>query len=148
MSKSWLLSIAIAFLPTLAPAGAAGTAKPSVYRGASLIDGTGATLRRDVDIVVDGERIRAIVPDAQATPYLRGATVIDTHGLYALPGLIDSHVHLATAPNRRYAEALLRRDVYSGVTAVRDMAGDARLLADLSRAARMAEVPSPDIYYA
>ncbi|HWY14311.1 MAG TPA: amidohydrolase family protein [Rhizomicrobium sp.] len=120
----------------------------TVYRGAALIDGTGAALKRDVAIVVDGERIRATVPDAQAAPYLRGATVVDVHGLYALPGLIDSHVHLATAPNRRYAEALLRRDVYSGVTAVRDMAGDARLLADLSRGALLSEIAAPDIYYA
>jgi imidazolonepropionase-like amidohydrolase len=122
--------------------------KLAVYRGAALIDGTGATLKSDVAIVVDGERIHAIVPDAQATAYLRGATVIDAHGLYALPGLIDSHVHLATSPNRRYAEAILRRDVYSGVTAVRDMAGDARLLADLSRGALLGEIAAPDIYYA
>src|SRR5439155_9632347 len=63
-------------------------------------------------------------------------------------GLIDSHVHLATSPNRRYAEALLRRDLYSGVTTVRDMAGDARVLADLSRAALIGEIPAPDIAYA
>ena len=72
-------------------------------------------------------------PTRRRRAYAKGATVVDARGLYAIPGLIDSHVHLATAPNRRYAEALLRRDVYSGVTAVRDMAGDARLLADLSR---------------
>src|SRR3984885_8332759 len=101
----------------------------TVYRGAALIDGTGAALKRDVAIVVDGERIRATVPDAQAAPYLRGATVVDVHGLYALPVLLDAHVHGGPPPNRRYAEALLRRDVYSGVTAVRDMAGDARQLA-------------------
>src|ERR1700733_12052734 len=148
MSKTWLLGFVLAFAPTLASAVAADSAKLSVYRGASVIDGTGAALKRDVAIVVDGERIRAVVPDAQAAPYLRGATVIDAHGLYALPGLIDSHVHLATSPNRRYAEALLRRDVYSGLTAVRDMAGDARLLADLSRGALLSEIAAPDIYYA
>ncbi|MGD0191794.1 MAG: amidohydrolase family protein [Rhizomicrobium sp.] len=99
-------------------------------------------------IVVDGERISAVISDAQAGQFAANATIVDAHDLYVLPGLIDSHVHLATQPNRRFAEALLRRDVYSGVTAVRDMAGDARQLADLARAARMAEMPSPDIYYA
>lgn len=122
--------------------------QPTVYRGAALIDGTGAGLRPGVAIVVKGERIAAVVPDAAAGPWLRGARIVDAHGLYVIPGLIDSHVHLATSPNRRYAEALLRRFVYSGVTTVRDMAGDARLLADLSRAARLGEIPAPDIYYA
>ena len=42
---------------------------------------------------------------------------------------INSHVHLATTPDPVSAKAYLRRDLYSGVTAVRDMAGDARLLA-------------------
>ncbi|HWE05546.1 MAG TPA: amidohydrolase family protein [Rhizomicrobium sp.] len=141
------LAAFVAFL-VCATYAAAQSPKLVVYRGAALIDGTGAALRRDVAIVVDGERIRAVVPDAQAAAYARGATVIDVNGFYALPGLVDSHVHLATAPNRRYAEALLRRDLYSGVTAVRDMAGDARLLADLSRAALLNEIPSPDISYA
>jgi imidazolonepropionase-like amidohydrolase len=99
-----------------------------------------------MDIVVEGEHIRAIV--ARQGEQTRGAKNVDVHGLYAIPGLIDTHVHIATSPNRRYAEALLRRDVYGGVTAVRDMAGDARLLADLSRGALLAEIPAPDIYYA
>ncbi len=114
----------------------------------TLIDGTGAGPRTGMAIVVDGERIRAIVAGAGAAREFPRAQIIDARGQYVLPGLIDSHVHMATSPNRRFAEALLRRDVYSGVTAVRDMAGDARMLADLSRAAHMAEVPSPDIYFA
>ena len=127
---------------------AAETSKLTVYRGAQLTDGTGAAAKPGMDIVVEGERIRAIVPDSASDAYMRGANVVDVHGLYAIPGLIDSHVHLATSPNRRYAEALLRRAVYSGVTAMRDMAGDARLLADLSRGALLGEIPAPDIYYA
>lgn len=120
----------------------------SIYRGATVIDGTGASPNPDMAIVTRGERIEAIVPESRAARFSPGAREIDAHGLFAIPGLIDSHVHLATSPNRRYAEALLRRDVYSGVTAVRDMAGDARFLADLSRAALMGEIPAPDIAYA
>jgi len=122
--------------------------KIAVYRGAQLIDGTGASARPDMDIVVSSGHIRAVVPDSAASNYMPGADVVDVHGLYAIPGLIDSHVHLATSPNRRYAEALLRRAVYSGVTAMRDMAGDTRLLGDLSRGALLGEMPAPDIYYA
>jgi imidazolonepropionase-like amidohydrolase len=120
----------------------------TIYRGATVIDGKRAPPKPGMAIVTRGERIEAIVPDSEVARYARNARVIDAHGLYAIPGLIDSHVHLATAPNRRYAEALLRRYVYGGVTAVRDMAGDARLLADLSRAALLGEIPAPDIAYA
>ncbi|HEX3431113.1 MAG TPA: amidohydrolase family protein [Rhizomicrobium sp.] len=120
----------------------------TVYRGATVIEGTGAAAKPDMAIVTRGERIEAVVPVPEAADYAKGATAIDARGLYALPGLIDSHVHLATPPDRRYAEALLRREVYSGVTAVRDMAGDARQLADLARASLVGEIPAPDIAYA
>ena len=120
-----------------------------VYRGATLIDGTGAAPRADMAIIVDGDRIKAIVPagqlDAQA---LAGARVYDARGLYVMPGLIDAHVHYATRPDRPYAEAELKRNVYGGVTGVRDMAGDARELGSLSRAALLNDIPSPDIFYA
>ena len=77
-----------------------------------------------------------------------GARVVDLSGKFLLPGLIDSHEHLATPPNRRQAEASLRRDLYGGVTAVRDMADDLRSVAELARASRKGEMPAPDIYYA
>jgi imidazolonepropionase-like amidohydrolase len=142
--------LTIVFAAAAAFAAAAGAAAETitVYRGVTLIDGTGAGPKTDMAIVTRGERIDAVVPGAMAARYAKGAADIDVHGLYALPGLVDSHVHLATAPNRRFTEALLRRYVYSGVTAVRDMAGDARFLADLSRAAQLGEIPAPDIAYA
>jgi imidazolonepropionase-like amidohydrolase len=141
-------AIAFACLVGSATASHAGPENRTIYRGVTLIDGTGAAPTPNITIVTRGERIEAVISAAQAAPYARGATTVDVHGLYALPGLIDTHVHLATSPNRRYAEALLRRYVYNGVTAARDMAGDARLLADLSRAAQLGEIPAPDIAYA
>ena len=65
-----------------------------------------------------------------------------------MPGLVDSHVHLATPPNRRQAEAVLRRNLYGGVTAVRDMADDLRPVSDLTRASLVGEIAAPDIVYA
>jgi hypothetical protein len=61
---------------------------------------------------------------------------------------MDTHVHYATQPARAAAEAELKRNIYSGLTAVRDMAGDARALADLARSALINEIPGPDVYYA
>ena len=122
--------------------------RTTIYTGVDLIDGTGAALKPHMAIVTRGERILAVVPNSEAATYEGGADVVDVHGLIAIPGLINSHIHLATQPNRRLAEAYLRRNVYSGVTAMRDMAGDARGLADLSRSALLGDIPSPDIYYA
>lgn len=118
-----------------------------VYSGASIIDGTGRPLRRDMAILVHGERIEAVLPaDQLKTP--TGAEVVNVKGQYALPGFINSHEHLATPPNRKFAEAMMRRDLFSGVTAARCMGDDLRALADLARASRVLEIAGPDLYYA
>jgi imidazolonepropionase-like amidohydrolase len=120
----------------------------TVYRHASLIDGTGAPLRRDVAVITDGDRITAVVADKDlSAAQLQGAKQVDLSGKYLLPGYIDSHQHLATPPDRPEAEARLKRDIYSGITGTRDMADDIRQIADITRAARVGEIPSPDINY-
>jgi imidazolonepropionase-like amidohydrolase len=102
-----------------------------------------------MDIVVDGERIVDITPDRNlAKARSMGAAVVDLSGKFVIPGLIDSHVHMATPPVRRTAEAMLRRDLYGGVTTVRDMADDLRLVGELTREARQGEIAAPDIFYA
>jgi len=116
---------------------------PKIYNHVRLIDGTGAPARNDVAITVRGERIVAISPAVKP-----GKGVVDMQGAVAIPGMINTHVHLATWPNLPYAEAIQRRNVYAGITAVRDMAGDTRELGFLKREARTGAIPSPDIYYA
>jgi len=145
-------ALAAAGLALAAAGSAHAETKPepvTVYRHAILIDGTGGSARRDMAVVVKGERIAAVSPDANLKAAdLAGARSVDLSGKYLLPGLIDSHEHLATPPNRRLAEATLRRDLYGGVTAVRDMADDLRAVGELARASRVGEIPAPDIYYA
>lgn len=120
----------------------------TLYRHAALIDGTGRATQTDMAVLTDGERITAVEPDSALTPaQLQGAAQVDLSGEYLLPGYIDSHQHLATPPDRPEAEARLRRDIYSGITATRDMADDIRQIADITRAARVGEIPSPDINY-
>ena len=133
--------------------GAAPFAPPSagtrtVYRHATLIDGTGRPLQQNMAVVTEGERITAVEPDSAVTAaQLRGATQVDLTGEYLLPGYIDSHQHLATPPDRPEAEARLKRDIYSGITGTRDMADDIRQIADITRGALVGEIPSPDINY-
>jgi imidazolonepropionase-like amidohydrolase len=129
---------------------AAGGPAPqrTIYRHAALIDGTGAPLRRDMAVVVEGRRIAAVVPDSALTRRRReGARVVDLSGRYLLPGLIDSHQHIATPPERTKALALLRRQLYSGVTAIRDMADDVREVRALQALSRSGAIAAPDISY-
>jgi imidazolonepropionase-like amidohydrolase len=129
--------------------GPASPSKPAsvIYRDGTLIDSNGEHSR--VSVRVSGERITRVARYSPDDPNSEpGARVVDLHGEYIMAGLIDSHVHLATPPNRRQAEALLRRDIYGGVTAVRDMADDLRAVGELARESLVGEIAGSDIYYA
>lgn len=100
-------------------------------------------------VVTDGEKIVEVLADRNLTQVqLTGAQQVDLSGKYLLPGFIDTHQHLATPPNRPVAELQLERLIYSGITSIRDMADDLRQVSDLTRAARVGEIASPDIHYA
>ncbi|HUP06485.1 MAG TPA: amidohydrolase family protein [Caldimonas sp.] len=119
----------------------------TAYLGGSVLDATGDRFVGDAALLVRGERIVEVGREGVvAIP--KGADVVRLDGRFVVPGLINSHVHLATLANPREARAYLRRELYSGVTAVRDMAGDARLLGELKREAAFDEIVAPDVYYA
>ena len=143
-SLTWTLAHADAPMPFAPPQGG----DLVLYRDATLIDGTGGPARPHMDVLVAGERILRVFPDAMPQVEAAKAKVVDLHSQYLMPGLIDSHVHLATPPNRRQAEAILRRDLYGGVTVVRDMADDLRALGEVARASRVGEIAGSDVYYA
>jgi imidazolonepropionase-like amidohydrolase len=149
MNCRWIAVFPFAATLGLNGALAADPAAPKVvvYFGANLFDGTLAPTKVNMAIVTRGERIVAVLPaDGYQAP--QEAEILDAHGKFIIPGLINSHVHLATSAEPSIAKAYLRRELYSGVTAVRDMAGDVRLLSELKREAEFDEIPSPDIYYA
>src|SRR5512144_914097 len=81
----------------IAAATVRGTAVQSagtiVFRGATVIDGTGRPPVASASIVVAGDRITAVGPDAALT-VPSDARVIDARGLTIFPGLADLHVHL------------------------------------------------------
>ncbi|HXJ77483.1 MAG TPA: amidohydrolase family protein [Candidatus Methylomirabilis sp.] len=66
-----------------------------VLLGATLIDGTGASPVPDAAVVIDGERITSAGARAKA-PWPAHAEIVDLSGLTVLPGLIDTHDHLAS----------------------------------------------------
>ncbi len=119
-----------------------------IFEGATVIDGTGAGARAGLAILVEGEEISAIVPGGELGPEAReGAEIVDASAWFAIPGLVEAHTHVATSANRARAEFLLNRQLYGGVTAARDMAGDVRSLMDLQRASLVKEIPAPDLHF-
>lgn len=118
-----------------------------VYRDATIFDGTGAPPVADRSLVVVDEVITQVVP-TDRLEFAGDAEVVELGGRFVIPGLVDSHQHLATPPDRAQAEAWLRRMVYGGVTSIRDMADDLRQVGDLARACLVGEMPGPDIHYA
>ena len=92
--------------------------------GATLIDGSGAAPLSGVSVRVSSGRI-AEVRRSGPPPSAPGATVIDLHGSFLLPGLIDAHAHIENP-------ASARRALLSGVTTARVL-GDAYLKALATR---------------
>lgn len=133
------------------PAEGSGAPPLELLHGFTLIDGRGGPPIEDGAIAVRGEWIVAAGPRARlqaALPEGEEPIAVDLGGGWVVPGLIDAHVHLATAPDRAAAERELERLLRSGITTVRDMAGDARVLAALARDALTGAIVGPDIHYA
>lgn len=135
-------------LGAAAPHQPPATGKRVVYRHATIIDGGDPRPRSGMAVITDGQRIVSVLADSDLSPaQLSAAEVVDLSGQFLLPGFIDTHQHFATPPDRIDAERRLRRDIYSGITATRDMADDIRQISDIARAALVGEIASPDIYY-
>ncbi len=117
-----------------------------IYLGATVIDTATGASKPNVAIFTRGQRIVAIRSGEGMAPQ-KGQQIVDVRGKFIIPGLVNSHVHTSTLAVPALAKAYLRRELYSGVTTVRDMAGDARLLSELKREAEFDEIPSPDIFY-
>ncbi|MEA3245914.1 MAG: amidohydrolase family protein [Gemmatimonadota bacterium] len=140
-------ALLLAGAPTAASArqrGGAPRDAPILVRDVTVIDGTGAAARAHQDILVRGGKIAAL----GATGALGQApdSAIDARGLFAIPGLIDAHVHLGTGPWDQRA-ATLKGALMGGVTSVLDLAGDARATGDLQRAVIAGQIPGPRIQY-
>lgn len=147
MRTRFLTALALLAAPAIAEGGSQPiSASVRVYRHVTLIDAISASAQPDMAVTLEGDRIRAVSSDRTYVP-IPQAEEIDARGLYVLPGLIETHGHLGTQPLRRYAEAVMRRQLYGGITAARDLAGDTRFLAEIQREALLGEIPGPDIHF-
>ena len=78
-----------------------------------LVDGISKTARRDMDIVIAGNRIAAV------EPHVAGRAAIEAPGLTAMPGLIDFHTHRQSDSGEQQGREFLAW----GVTTIRSPGG-------------------------
>ncbi|WP_274309886.1 amidohydrolase family protein [Solibacillus daqui] len=85
-------------------------------------------------IEIEGNKIKRMIKQSDALP--EGVATLDAKGKYIIPGLIDMHCHI----NERYAPHF----VASGVTTVRNAAGNVILLQNLIE--KPDHAPTPRVY--
>lgn len=104
---------------------AAPASEPSlVFTHVNVIDATGEPVKRDMTVVVAGQRIIAVGKSEQVK-VPKGAHTVEARDKYLIPGLWDMHVHEifgAWLPRDENIIPLLF--VANGITGVRDMGGD------------------------
>jgi imidazolonepropionase-like amidohydrolase len=108
--------------------------RPILFTNFRLFDGKSGSLREGMRLLVEGNRIKAVITGNPAAP--DGAQVIDCGGRTLMPGLIDAHWHsmfaglpistLLTADSgfiHLAASAEAERTLMRGFTTVRDLGG-------------------------
>jgi imidazolonepropionase-like amidohydrolase len=86
-----------------------------LIRNARLFDPRDLSVTAGMSVLVRGARIVRVAPDAEVAA-AAGATAIDAHGRFLMPGLWDNHQH--------FGDNTGTLDIANGVTSARDMAND------------------------
>src|SRR5437879_8020379 len=79
----------------------------SGYRAMRLFDGLGGPVRNDMAVLIDGDRIRLVVPTAQVPT---DTQLEDLGDVTILPGLVDAHVHMIWDGSQPQPEKLRARE--------------------------------------
>ena len=104
-----------------------------VIKNGTLIDGTGATPRTNVAILLNGTKIEAIGNDDDIRLPDEEIEVIDAENGFILPGFFDTHVHMLmeikdlretinTPFSMKFYEAIhyMKKTINTGITSIRD----------------------------
>jgi imidazolonepropionase-like amidohydrolase len=115
-----------------------------VLHAERLVDVASGSVSRNVRILVEGDRVKAVGP---SLAFEDGAEEIALKGLTVLPGLIDSHAHICLMPDYqvrnpvlhktnpyRALEALAgaRQALMAGFTTLRDLDNEGADMADIA----------------
>jgi imidazolonepropionase-like amidohydrolase len=153
-----LLVVGSALLATAAETTA--VAKPTVLiRTGRLVDTASGTVRAGQDVLVEGNRIKAVGTGLAVPP---GAQVIDLRDKTVLPGFIDCHTHITSQPENYYADQFrkspidvavsahlyARRTLLAGFTSVREAGAGEYIDVALAKAIDAGKIAGPRIHAA
>jgi imidazolonepropionase-like amidohydrolase len=126
-----------------------------IIKGVTLIDGTGTEAKQNVNIVIKGDVIDAVLSPGASLP--KGATVTDYSGKFVMPALINGHCHLGllkgdnSSPNNYTRENILRHlEKYEqyGISNVLSLGTDREIIFPLRDSSRKGLLPGATIYTA
>ena len=126
-----------------------------IIKGVTLIDGTGTGPKQNVNVVIKGDVIDAVLSSNASLP--KGATVTDYSGKFVMPALINGHCHLGllkgdnSSPNNYTRENVLRHlEKYEqyGISSVLSLGTDREIIFSLRDSSRKGLLPGATIYTA
>jgi len=151
-AKFLCLLIALALTGALTPAQSGQSGVPSLaLLHVTVIDGTGAPPKPDMTVIIVGYRI-AEIAKSNAVSIPRSTRTIDATGSFLIPGLWDMHAHpddpelWPVNPPPKEKEKLLTLLIANGVTGIRDMGGDLKLLQDWRARVGAGTMIGPHVY--
>jgi len=122
-------------------------------RNATILDGNGTPAAGPFDIIIENNRIAAIVAlDPVAVNgglrRLPADVEIDAKGKYVLPGLINAHAHIQDSRDGipQPLEYELKTWLACGITSVRDVGSDFTQTLKLRAASAAGEIAAPRIF--
>ncbi|MFD8496508.1 amidohydrolase family protein [Amycolatopsis sp. NPDC059657] len=110
-------SAGVALPGVISPGARAAAAEITVLKQVTVIDGSGAAPRRDMTIVLVGDRIAWLGRDRDL-PDVEGVRALDCRGKYVIPGLWDMHTH-----GLDLVDIFPPLYIANGVTGIREMWG-------------------------
>lgn len=140
-------------------AASAAAGRTTYILAGRLFDSASDSVRETMVIVVEGERIKDVVP-ANSIRIPAGANVLDLSHSTVLPGLIDCHTHLQARADRYneiykfkdtpfsnafFAVGNARRTLEAGFTTVRDVGSKPFLAVDLRNAINEGFIVGPRV---
>ena len=115
-----------------------------VLKNATILDMISDEAKNGTVIIKDDKILRIDYSETYEVP--TNAVSYDLTGKFLMPGLIDNHVHI-THGSLQQAQEQLEMALLNGITGVRDMGGDGRMLALLKRNMQIGENVGSDVYF-